>query len=490
MTATVSIIGAGLGGLTLARVLHVAGVPATVYEAEASAGSRTQGGQLDLHEEDGQRALEIAELTAQYHAIIHRGGGARRVYDTAGDVLVEVPDDGSMTRPETLRGDIRRILLESLPAVDRGRDAEDAPDGRGVAEAVICTDVYRAGLHIGPQDPAIGTVLAWESVTQAEHLHSPLLIRMRREGTARRLNDKIAVFRTPAARTGSRLVILNRLDKYATLLARQCDAHASTDIDLDELLPWEAPQHLAHDGLPLPARPWGAGDAGMGDARGAGQPGARVAADSRRQVAEEPLALAEQDGRDRQVHLVDEPGGQELPDGGGAAAERDVLPAGRLHGHAEHFVRCRVDEAEGRPVAHYQVGAGMAGEHEHVVAERRVLAPPAPPGLAGPGSPDRAEHVPAHDRGADAGRAGAEQIVVDAGLPAVSPLQFVKGPGLEDPLVELEASFAERILRALPRASSEPVEGDREVVHAQPGHAGLLSAGNPIAFHNRKPSHT
>jgi 2-polyprenyl-6-methoxyphenol hydroxylase-like FAD-dependent oxidoreductase len=115
MAPTVSIIGAGLGGLALARVLHVAGVSATVYEAEASAGSRTQGGQLDLHEEDGQRALEIAELTEQYHAIIHRGGGARRVYDTTGDVLVEVPDDGSMTRPETLRGDIRRILLESLP---------------------------------------------------------------------------------------------------------------------------------------------------------------------------------------------------------------------------------------------------------------------------------------------------------------------------------------------------------------------------------------
>jgi 2-polyprenyl-6-methoxyphenol hydroxylase-like FAD-dependent oxidoreductase len=115
MTPMVSIIGAGLGGLTLARVLHVAGVSATVYEAEAAAGSRMQGGQLDLHEEDGQRALEIAELTAQYHAIIHRGGGARRVYDTTGDVLVEAPDDGSMTRPETLRGDIRRILLESLP---------------------------------------------------------------------------------------------------------------------------------------------------------------------------------------------------------------------------------------------------------------------------------------------------------------------------------------------------------------------------------------
>jgi 2-polyprenyl-6-methoxyphenol hydroxylase-like FAD-dependent oxidoreductase len=115
MTPTVTIIGAGLGGLTLARVLHTFGITATVFEADPSAGARTQGGQLDLHEDDGQLALEIAGLREQYRAIIHRGGGARRVVDTRGTVLHEHPDDGSMARPETLRGDIRKILLDALP---------------------------------------------------------------------------------------------------------------------------------------------------------------------------------------------------------------------------------------------------------------------------------------------------------------------------------------------------------------------------------------
>ncbi|HEV2375682.1 MAG TPA: NAD(P)/FAD-dependent oxidoreductase [Streptosporangiaceae bacterium] len=125
----VGIIGGGLGGLTLARVLHVNGIEAAVFDLESSPEVRGQGGMLDIHEDSGQVALHAAHLYDEFGTLIHHGGQAMRIVDPQGTVrLAEEEDDSDGGRPEVDRGQLRDLLLESLPAgtVHWGRKAVGA----------------------------------------------------------------------------------------------------------------------------------------------------------------------------------------------------------------------------------------------------------------------------------------------------------------------------------------------------------------------------
>ncbi|MFI5895859.1 FAD-dependent oxidoreductase [Actinoplanes sp. NPDC051513] len=117
MMMRIAIAGGGLGGLTLARILHRHGIDAVVYEREESRSARSQGGMLDLHSESGQQALADAGLAGRFRSQARPEGEEHRILDPAGRTLVHhVPQPGSFSgRPEIDRRALRDLLLDSLP---------------------------------------------------------------------------------------------------------------------------------------------------------------------------------------------------------------------------------------------------------------------------------------------------------------------------------------------------------------------------------------
>ncbi|MGI5161687.1 FAD-dependent oxidoreductase [Microbispora sp. CA-102843] len=152
--ARISIIGAGPGGLTCARILQRHGIPVTVYDRDPDADSRNQGGSLDLHEEDGQLALREAGLLEEFFALARFEAQEMRRMDSAGNVLAHhLPAEGETVNPEIDRGQLRDLLLRSLAAgtVEWGRTLESVSGPADGPRTLTFTDgtTVEADLVIG-----------------------------------------------------------------------------------------------------------------------------------------------------------------------------------------------------------------------------------------------------------------------------------------------------------------------------------------------------
>ncbi|KAK0639436.1 tetracycline resistance protein from transposon, partial [Cercophora newfieldiana] len=187
----IAIIGAGPVGCTLARLLHLASLPVTVFEAEASPNYRSQGGTLDLHTSTGLAALKAAELFKTFLSHARYDGHHiqftdRRLKSYLTLVGPAVPKEGAPRskleeqRPEIDRSDLRRLLAESLPEgvirwgwkVESVTPSEDGDplETKGFALVVGADGAFsRTRTAVSGEKPVFSRVGLWElSVPDAE----------------------------------------------------------------------------------------------------------------------------------------------------------------------------------------------------------------------------------------------------------------------------------------------------------------------------------
>ena len=162
----IAIVGAGPAGLTLARLLLVSRVKASIdlsiFELDASETSRTdQGGTLDLHAKTGLAAIRKCELLDSFKKHARYEGQEMIMCDKNASPLVHIKSgpktNPEFDRPEIDRVRLREILLDSVPK-------EHIRWGKHLREVTSDGKLKFDDTTEGPFDLVVGADGAWSKV--------------------------------------------------------------------------------------------------------------------------------------------------------------------------------------------------------------------------------------------------------------------------------------------------------------------------------------
>lgn len=148
---SVIIIGAGMGGLSLAQGLRRAGIPCQVYERDAAPGARVQGYRLHIDHvgDSALREVLAPELHELFRATAGRALPATQIYDERLQRVDELVLNESGPHLNINRFTVRQILLHGLDVHYDKRFTHYTADAGGVTAHFADGTSARGDLLVG-----------------------------------------------------------------------------------------------------------------------------------------------------------------------------------------------------------------------------------------------------------------------------------------------------------------------------------------------------
>src|SRR6266568_409178 len=171
------------------------------------------------------------------------------------------------------------------------------------------------------------------------------------------------------------------------------------------------------------------------------------------------------------MQLVDQAGAQILPNSRYAATEADVAAVCCSARLLQSGMNALGDKAKLRTSRHAKRRPRMMRQHEDECVIRRLVAPPALPAVVRPRAPDRTKHVAPKNPGTDSGKALLRHTVIDSRFSVVMAVHPPPYARVEEPLHQLGAPDAERMLEILVRPGAVAVDGNCETLDAEFRHS-------------------